>query len=112
MPFRDDSGQLIADMVSWNRSRNQQRNWETVNQIISLRCLPENITSPLHDLGSWHFDFEIPALEPIQQDLDPMGWLYHDCRDVPMILGLGEASGLAPVLMPQHIIWFNLAQHK
>ena len=37
IPFRDAAGNTITDLESWTRSRNQQRNWETITQILGLR---------------------------------------------------------------------------
>ena len=37
VPYVDQAGQEIVDQATWNRSRNQQRNWETLTQILGLR---------------------------------------------------------------------------
>ena len=49
MPYSDAAGQVIRDQVTWNRSRNQQRNWETLQQILSLRTQIMQITVPVTD---------------------------------------------------------------
>ena len=36
LPFTDQLGQQVTDISSWVRSRNQQRNWETIMQLIGL----------------------------------------------------------------------------
>jgi hypothetical protein len=104
LPFQDNEGNLIRDNVSWTRSRNQQRNWETVNQIISLRCLPENITLPKRSLEQdravWSFRFEIPDPASIARDDDAVALLHTDCKDVPMITGLDEDTGVGAYLVP------------
>ena len=92
-----------ADTVAWTRSRNQQRNWETVNQIISLRTLPTNITPPkrVTQTGEnlWIFEFDIEQPATVGTDEDPVGMLKADCRDVPMLTGLDEDPGLDGVLI-------------
>ena len=101
-PFADAQGQIIRDNQSWTQSRNRQRNWETVNQIISLRCLPENITEPHRSkdqhLTSWSFEFEVPDPASIALDDDPVWWLRQDCQGVPMITGLDEDHGIGTSL--------------
>ena len=97
------------------RARNQQRNWETLNQILALRTLPENTTVPKHqdtDLGrEWRFEFDLPGLSPVSEGDRPLGLLLHDCQAVPMITGLTETAPLVPELCTQEPganIWFEL----
>ena len=104
IPFKDDLGQNIQDLATWSRSRNQQRNWETLNQIISLRCLPENISRPQRIQDStgtwWTFRFEVPSLAPLERGDDAVGWLLEDCWHVPMICDLDEDSDVGVTLDP------------
>ena len=116
LPFQDQAGQSVETDHDWVRSRNQQRNWETLNQILALRTLPEHTTVPeiQHtDQGrQWHFEFEIPNLSSISEGDRPMSLLLHDCEAVPMITGLTETVQLAPELRtqdPDVNIWFELA---
>ena len=37
IPFTDAAGNIIDDANSWTRSRNQQRNWETLTDRKSTR---------------------------------------------------------------------------
>ena len=90
LPFKDEAGQTIDDMTTWNRARNQQRNWETLNQLISLRVLPEDISDPVRDGDCWAFEFSINSLETVSSLDKPLSLLIHDCQNVPMILGLDE----------------------
>jgi len=113
IPFLDDTGQLIENQSSRNRARNQQRNWETVNQIISLRTLPENIVDPQFDADTktWIFRFDINNIESVTLNNDPVGALMRDCDGIPMIIGLGEQQELSQVLQtqgPRANIWFEL----
>lgn len=93
LPFQDQAGQMVNDDRDWVRSRNQQRNWETINQILSLRTLPEDISLPSVDQQAdkiWMFDFQVPDITSLHQGNDPLGCLKADCEAVPMILGLNE----------------------
>jgi hypothetical protein len=111
IPFQDQAGHFIKDMPSWTRSRNQQRNWETINQIISLRTLPEDITAPVKDRMIWQFEFSVPDLSSIGDSTDPVKLLKNDADGVPMILGLDEKENTIPYIVShgnQSNIWFEL----
>jgi len=43
VPFTDGAGNTINNQHDWTFARNQQRNWETLNQLISLRTQPFDI---------------------------------------------------------------------
>jgi hypothetical protein len=111
VPFTDKSGQTIANEESWNRSRNQQRNWETLTQILSLRTQLFDITFPVRDTRgtSWMFEFET-EFEGVFGDLaDPVSVLRADAEGVPMLLDLDNRSDLVPTLRTQgdqQNIWF------
>ena len=101
----------INNLASWTRARNQQRNWETLTQIISLRCLPENITQPSRDQNVWSFSFEVESLSAISDQPDDLYYLMHDANGVPMILGLDEDAGLSSAIETQPKdcnTWFRL----
>lgn len=102
IPNQDDLGQAIPDQAAWIRARNQQRNWDTLNQIISLRCLPENISRPEKVskglVTHWQFRFEVADSAAVASSQDPVGLLVADSRDVPMITGLDEDAGIVNVL--------------
>ena len=113
MPFVDSSGEKIIDQMSWTRARNQQSNWETINQVISLRTLPENISDPVYDkqTETWGFEFDVINIESISLDTDILGALLRDCNGVPMILGLYESKGVSNVLSTSGAdtnIWFDV----
>lgn len=113
MTFRDRAGRKITTAADWNRARNQQCNWETINQIISLRTLPENITTPVQDAdsGIWHFEFDVVDPASIFCDGNPVGYLLSDCVGVPMILGLDEAAETPACIVSAGSdanIWFDL----
>ena len=113
LPFQDQAGQDVTTEREWLRSRNQQRNWETVNQILALRTLPENTTVPVAqatDRGrEWQFQFDIPDMAAVSQGDQALSLLMQDCEAVPMITGLGETATLAPELRTQSQaanVWF------
>lgn len=113
IPFRDNTGQLVSNDLDWARSRNQQSNWETINQLISLRTLPEHISTPVKnaELGTWSFEFDIVTPDALFVNNDPMGYLVLDCHDVPMLTGLGEKSTLDPFIDTRATsanTWFEL----
>ena len=114
MPFTDQAGQAIADQDAWHRSRNQQRNWETLTQIIGLRTQIFDLQLPVRDRGgtTWMFEFETELDGVFGPDTDPTQILREDSEGVPMILNLDNRSDLAPVIInhgPEQNIWFAVA---
>lgn len=111
VPFHRDNGEIIKDKTTWDRARNQQRNWETMNQIISLRCLPEDITQPRRDNDHWAFEFRIDNAAGIALDDDAVGQLLQDAQGVPMIINLDEQPGITASIQchgAQANTWFWL----
>ena len=104
LPFRDDAGQLIDSQTTWNRARNQQRNWETLTQLISLRTQVSILESPRRDGDRWQFMFEF------DQDVfgSDLSVLISDCDGIPMLLNLGGKSNVAGSLQVDQNIWFEL----
>jgi hypothetical protein len=115
IPFTDASGKVVLDLISWTRSRNKQRNWETINQIISLRSLPYDISTPVCVDNVWEFDFSVDNIEEIALHQDSMGALKNDCTGVPMIVGLDETETITPFLSANTDsanIWFSVNTNK
>lgn len=108
IPFTDDSGETIDTLDQWNRSRNRQRNWETMNQIISLRTLPEEITLPQRDNDKWFFEFSVANPTDIGDSYDPVGALKQDSIGVPMLTGLDEINRADTVLEVDSNVFFNI----
>jgi hypothetical protein len=97
---------LESGATTSGKERNQQINYETILQILSIRAQPENISVPeksmcsLSDWGStyknprkipqWEFTFEIDREEIFDDGISELGFLLRDCQDVPMIVGLEE----------------------
>lgn len=89
------------------KARNQQSNFETILQIISLRSQPEDITEPVKQKitpnlwgknynfkktshNEWTFTFTINHSSVFKDLNDDLGKLKKDCDGVPMILELEE----------------------
>jgi hypothetical protein len=107
MPFYDLAGHRIADSAEWNRSRNQQRNWETVTQLIALRTQVTNLTTPVKINGQWQFEFDVDNESLFSDDTDSLAVLKTDCTGVPMLTGLTETQTLTPLLTVGTNIWFT-----
>ena len=110
LPFDDRAGQRIVDLVAWNRSRNQQRNLETISQVLQLRTQIFDVTVPLKKKNRWYVDFNVEFDGIYQLDQDSFGVLKNDCDGVPMIIGLDDKYTLTPFLTtdgPQQNIWFE-----
>jgi hypothetical protein len=111
MPFRDSVGQIIQDELSWNRSRNQQRNWETITQILSLRTQLFDLKTPIQDQTRtrWMFEFETESDGVYGTDNDPTQVLRSDAQGVPMLRELNNDPDIDTVLItegPRQNIWF------
>lgn len=112
VPFVDQAGNTINTQDDWNRSRNQQRNWETIMQMISLRAQPTMIKNPKQVNNEWQFVFavETSGVYSVNDDLDNTDGLANECSGIPMIIGLDETEGLDPHLIisgPDQNIWFS-----
>jgi hypothetical protein len=100
------------------KKRNQQSNYETILQVIGLRCQPENISEPtitkiqlknsdnwgyIYDSGKtrisvWSFTFMINHSGVFNDGISELGNLHKDCDGVPIITGLDEWDKLKPRL--------------
>lgn len=111
MPYRDRAGQLITDQETWNHSRNQQRNWETLTQILGLRTQLFDLTDPVVDQTGtrWMFEFETETDGVYGPEADPVSVLRADADGVPMLGGLKNQPEVGNVLItegPSKNIWF------
>ena len=86
----------FTTIAEWQQARNQQRNWDTVNQLISLRSLPEHIKSPtisiVNDTKVWSFGFSIESIEQLETVEGTLNLLKSDFNAVPMITSLTESN--------------------
>ena len=87
-------GHKIQTMDDWNFSRNQQRNWETILQVVSLKTQAIDITNPIimtrEDKKVWQFSFAIEHTGIYDNGNDQLGLLKEEVHGVPMITGLNE----------------------
>lgn len=112
IPFVDRAGQKINEVADWNKSRNQQRNWETIMQLVSLNTQPQDIVPPQFINGVWQFEFRVESADVFaaNNSSDPLAGLKQNCTGVPMITNLNEAKIIEPVLSalgPDQNIWFE-----
>jgi len=110
IPFKDKADQSIENEILWNRSRNQQRNWETITQLLSMRTQIFDLTIPKKIKNVWEFEFEVEAVGVFESQDNPVGILLIDADGVPMLTGLTEKQGIGPVLVPKgenQNIWFS-----
>jgi len=112
VPYTDQAGSVIQNINDWNRSRNQQRNFETIMQMISLRAQPLVIVAPAQIASRWQFVFEVetPGVYSINSDINNLDGLANECDGIPMIIDLGEPKGLPAHLVtngPDQNIWFS-----
>ena len=101
----------IIDLNSWTRSRNQQRNFETILQILQLRTQIFDVSIPIKEKGNWVFEFSTEFEGVYQHNNDDFGTLKLDCEGVPMLIGFDEEYTVTPVLTTdgsQQNIWFEL----
>jgi len=110
VPFKDRTGKWVTDITDWNRARNQQRNWETLMQLISLYTQPLRV-SPVRVTGRrWQFDFDTDQEDVFGLDNDPVGRLKQSCNGVPVINYVEQE--LTTLLRPDVNIWFEPSDHK
>jgi hypothetical protein len=111
VPFKDLAGTDITNELTWNRSRNQQRNWETLTQLIGLRTQIAKLDSPTQVDKIWNFEFEVDATYVFGSEENPTELLLSDCDGVPMLVNLENKVDLEPFLIVNGVtqnIWFNL----
>lgn len=110
IPFVDTAGQAVDSLESWTRSRNQQRNLETIKQLIALRAQPINLTNPRRVGEHWQFSFETESDAVYGTRLNRFEYLVQDCEGVPMVTNLDEQPRLDTALHatgPNQNIWFE-----
>lgn len=99
-----------GNQVQWIKARNQQRNFETLTQIIGLYTQPQNLSDPVFDAdnGHWSFYFETEFEGIFRTGTDELGVLKQSCNGTPMITGLDEQANLEKTLIPDQNIWFKI----
>ena len=112
IPFEDRVGQVIRNIEDWNRARNQQRNWETLQQMISLRAQPDIVQLPRAIDNQWVFEFEVETagVYSVTGEVDNLTGLLNECAGIPMIVNLNETMQLEPSLITSgsnQNLWFE-----
>ena len=112
IPFTDRAGQRITTEEQWYHSRNQQRNWETLMQVINLRTQPLGITIPVCKDGVWEFEFgaDNAGAFSVVDNPDPIAGLRQDFESVPMLTNLSEQPGIVSTIIsegPDQNIWLE-----
>ena len=110
LPFRDQAAQTITNRATWVRSRNQQRNWETIMQLISLYAQPLRVSRLKVENLQWQFDFDTDTEDVFRIDNDPVGRLRQACNGVPIINYVEQE--LTTLLRPDVNIWFEPLDNK
>jgi hypothetical protein len=103
------SARLSYTADTWIRARNQQRNYETLTQLINLRTQIMSMTTPALDNNAWTFQFESES-NVWDDGIDPVGVLKQDCNGVPMLKELDNDPDIDSVLVvtgPRQNIWFS-----
>jgi hypothetical protein len=92
---------MITDESDWSRARNQQRNWETLTQILGLRTQLFRIQEPSVDTlnRAWMFEFETETDNIYGLNDDLTAVLRADAEGVPMLLGLDNRPEMKSVIV-------------
>jgi hypothetical protein len=100
LPIRDRVGHTIIDSTAWHRARNQQRNWESLTQLISLRTQIFELTVPTVKDCIWQFEFQTET-EIFNDGADPAGVLKSDAEGIPMLKDLDNSPDIDSILVTQ-----------
>jgi hypothetical protein len=105
------------------RKRNQQRNWETVQQILSLRTQPtiletDNLVDDVikYNFGIkyqgehkiWTFKFGVDYEDIYKEGPDKFGLIKNDFKITPVILNLSETAILEIAVFEPKGPWNNI----
>jgi hypothetical protein len=110
VPFRDRTGENIDSEFSWNYARNQQRNWETITQLIGMRTQIFDLTDPALEDDLWYFEFEVETPDVFGTPENPVEILLSDANGVPMLTRLDEIEDISPIIVTsgdKQNIWFS-----
>jgi hypothetical protein len=109
LPLTDRAGQAVTNELEWNRSRNQQRNFETLLQLVGLYTQPLDVSDPVYDAAAqlWRFEFDVEFAGIFATESDSIGLLKQQAQGVPMIVGLTEDALLDRQLASDVNIFFT-----
>lgn len=107
---------ILSNTTENKHKRNQQRNWETIHQVINLRThstiiavpgTPKLVNLDHYQFGSyyhapqrhtfhrcWKFIFDVQYLSVFSFGNNPLERLEYDLNNVPIITGLDETVDL------------------
>jgi hypothetical protein len=108
LPFVDDLKNIINNQETWNISRNEQRNWETLVQCISIRAQPIMLKEPVVETVSissmdfgytgkhkvWTMEFGFELADIFKVDNDPISLLAEQLDIIPVLTDLQETVNL------------------
>jgi len=110
-----------------DRLRDQQRNWETVLQVLGIRAQPTVTEGPITDIVDeyviknlfgdmysgeqriWAVGFSIEHQEVYRRGDDPLALLEEDFNQVPVITGLDETARFLLPIFYSHGAIKNIA---
>jgi len=107
LPFRDRAQQLIDSESAWLRSRNQQRNYETLMQIVNLYTQPMNLSSAEYENDQWSFEFDTEFEGVFSSGDDTLGLLKAAAAGVPMLDNLDSFQIITGTLLPDVNVFFE-----
>jgi hypothetical protein len=113
LPFVDQAGCVVDTEQAWTRARNQQRNWETLTQLVGMYTQMLNIRLPVYDdvTKLWTFDFEVEFPGVFANINGALGILIEQASNVPMITGLGEDTQHSWLIPEKNIFIQQLDNH-
>jgi hypothetical protein len=113
-PYISKSGIKINNAWELAQARNQQRNLDTILQLIGMRTQifemtnPEIVTESISEFAwagdnvkVWRFFFEIEPQSQWTVDNDDFWVLKNDSHSTPMLLGLTETANMDPWIATQ-----------
>lgn len=113
-PYTSRNGTVINTEQELARARNQQRNLDTILQLLGMRTQIFEITEPTlitdippefawagKDVQVWSFTFEIEPQSQWTVDNDDFWVLKNDSEGTPMLTGLTENVSLEQWLVTQ-----------
>lgn len=113
-PYVTKTGITINNHLELSQARNQQRNLDTVLQLIGMRTQVFEITDPtvidsVPDVFAWagtgakvwRFTFEVEPQSQWSIDNDDFWILKNDSDRTPMLMGLTETATMDPWLVTQ-----------
>ena len=85
LPFNDQSGAIISNQSDWLISRNKQRNFETLLQILGLRTQVFYDSPPIKQNDHWLFDFFVEN-DSVYSESSDLDILHKDANSIPMLI--------------------------